>query len=464
MTAPALVVADALARLSPLDWAKLHVPDAVPTRYAPFHRQLVALPDPGEKQARVVFRGAAKTTLVRMLVLHCAVHRRVRGVLLVRNTFGDVRTDTKTIGDLCAARGIPFSKDWDAKMLVVNGVPIWMRTPGSSVRGIQWTDPETGEVVRPELIVIDDLESRESARSVSRTRELGAWMTSDAIATAAQGYPARVVMLGTPITPSALISQAMRRDGLFESWLPPLVVPIHTAAGEPVWPDNYDPTLAPDGDRPGGVPLITWWAEYMLSALPPGTVLFPDALTRWDALPPSSRFPLVVCVDPAGDGVDNTAAVAGCLTPRGVHFVDALSYDGSMMQAPDAVARFVRSLVAQGWQVRGVLVEGVGAWEFFKRDLFSKLAPIRVSSEPAGQLSKVERALPFTRWHGLGLVSADPGLRGSMWDAEFHSFTEDGVTVTQHDDQLDAAVMVGAVLSSGWKIQPEQLASNPPIQ
>ena len=102
MSPTAVEIVEARGVLDPLVWAKANVPGAVPTRYARFHRDLVALPDPGEAQARVVFRGAAKTTLVRILVAHCAIHHRVRGVLVVRNTYGDVRQDVKSLRALAS--------------------------------------------------------------------------------------------------------------------------------------------------------------------------------------------------------------------------------------------------------------------------------------------------------------------------------------------------------------------------
>ena len=42
-------------------------------------------------------------------------------------------------------------------------------TPVAQCVVSNWTNPDTGEVIRPDLAIIDDLETRETARSKTQT-------------------------------------------------------------------------------------------------------------------------------------------------------------------------------------------------------------------------------------------------------------------------------------------------------
>lgn len=453
---------DAKAVKSPLWWLRRHVPASVPSQYAPYHRQLVELPEPGESQLRAVFRGAAKTTVVRGMLAHHAGHRRVRGILLIAATFRDCKNHRQALERSAKLAGYPCHSDSDLEMVVINRVPIWTRSPGGAVRGINWTDPYTGDVIRPDLCVIDDLETRASASSAKgdtkkwdkqgQTEKLQTWLFSDALATGDPGHPMRTIMLGTPITPVSLVAKAMRKEPPFDKWLEPLIVP-YEVDGEPTWPDNYDPTLR------ARMPEITMATEYDMQPLPPGTLLFPPERTQWVDLPANPRWPVVIGVDPAGDGDDATAAVAVARVPRGLHVVDVLHWSGSMDEAPAECGAFVRRVSGHGWNIQGVTVEAnKGAWRFFARDLANDLGgqPAVQTEPPVG--SKVERALPLTVWHKAHAVSAAASLASGPFDVEFHSFTQSGVTVTGHDDLVDALVWAAAPLTNGWQHQPSELA------
>jgi len=443
VTAAALL---ARAAIDPLAWMKLFIPASVPADYATHHRQVCTLPDPGHSQVRVVWRGSAKTTLTRGFVTWCAERGKVRGVLWVRATGADGKADREAIERLCQQRGLNVHHDGVLQMLVVEGVPIWTRSPGGAVRGLNWTNPETGEVVRPDLAIIDDLETRETARSKTQTDNIQTWLFSDALQTGTQSHPLRTIVLGTPITPTCLISKAMRREAPFDTWDEPLVVPVVNADGTPNWPAVYDPGLE------GRVPPITFSTEYLLETLPEGTLYFPPGLTVWKE--PPERLPVIVGVDPSGDGEDATGIAAVGLDAAGLHVVDAVAWNGSAADMPDQVAAFVRRLQAAGHPVHGVLFEANrGAWQWPARTVRELVAPVRVQTE-APRLSKGERAIPVTLWHKSGQVSMSPRLRGTPADSEFHSFTIDEQTVSGHDDVFDAVVWACGAVTKGHTVRP----------
>ena len=270
-----------------------------------------------------------------------AERRKVRGVLWVRATGADGKADREALERICQQRGLTVTHDGVLQMLVVEDVPIWTRSPGGAVRGLNWTNPDTGEVVRPDLAIIDDLETRDTARSKTQTDNIETWLFSDALQTGDQTHPLRTILLGTPITPTCLISKAMRQEPPFDRWDEPLIVPIRGRGGDPNWPEVFDPELELR------VPALTWATEYKLETVPAGTLYFPPNLTVWRDTP--ERLPVIVGVDPAGDGADSTGIAAVGQAPDGLHVVDAMAWAGAAADMPAQVAAFVA-----GYKRRGI--------------------------------------------------------------------------------------------------------------
>lgn len=422
-------------------------PETVPAAYATFHPDLVRLPAPGEKQARVVFRGAAKTTLTRALVLHAIRYRDTSAVLVVRATGIDCKADAAAFEALAPLAGMDVETKLADQMVFINGVPVWLKSPKGKVRGLNHTYSD-GRVVRPDLVVLDDLEDEESARSQTQTDHLSDFLFKSVIPTAGQNIPARVLMLGTPISPTTLIARAMRQEGLFKDWTPPMVTPIVDSEGVPAWPDTWDPSL------PDNVTDDAWATEYLLNPLPSGSLVFPPERTRWVTLDPG-RFLVWVGVDPAGDGADATGIFGVALTPYGLYVVDAEAYTGHSENMPETVGMFVRSLQAKGWKVGGVNVEATGMSTYATPRIRAQVAPIAVVTEPP-LLSKLERAMPLTLWHKKDQVAFAEHLRGTIADVECHTWTRKGATVTGHDDMPDAFTWAAGLATKGWS------ATHPP--
>ena len=444
--ASALDKLEAQAVFDPLRWMRRWTPGAVPAKFAPHHRALVEIPEPGHSQVRVVWRGSAKTTVTRGLVAWMAARGKARGVLWIRANGSDCKADREALQRIAESAGLPYTMDGQLQQIVVNNVPIWTRTPGGAVRGINRVDPISGEVVRPDVTIIDDLETRETARSKMQTDLIETWLLSDALQTGEQMHPMRTMMLGTPVTPTSLVAKAMRREAPFDAWDEPLVAPILNEQGDPNWPEVFDPTLK---DR---VPPITWATEYQLQSLPTGTLYFPPAQTVWADAP--AKCPVWVGVDPAGDGKDATGIAAVALTDSSLWLVDSMRWEGDAAQMPLQVHAFTRRLQAAGHPVAGVLFEAnKGAWSWAAREVRNMLAPITVQAEPP-TTSKGERAIPVTLWHKLGRFKMAPHLQGTNTDTEWHTFTMSESTVSGHDDELDSGVWACGLATKGHTISP----------
>lgn len=435
----------AKAVFDPLAWLRRYAPRSVPARYAPYHRKLVEMPEPGHAQLRAVYRGAAKTTVIRGLVVHGAIRRKARGILLVVATYGKAKEHRQALARLARLAGVSVSTDAEQNLVVIGDVPIWTHTPGGAVRGINWINPATGETIRPNWLIVDDLETRDSARSATQTQEREDWLFSDAMATDESAHPMSTVLLGTPITPNSIVARAMRREPPYEVWDEPLIVPYEDADGNPAWPGQHDPT------RRQRTPAITMATEYDMNPLPPGTLLFPEEATAWRDVP-AGPFPAVLAVDPAGDGPDATAAALVSLTERGLHVVDAIVFDGQMFDAPAAVVTMCERARGLGWEIAAGLVEAVGVAKYVTRELQRELWFTVTSETPRG--GKIDRMLPLTVWHAAGAVSMAPHLKGTRFDLEVHSITQAGQTVTGHDDAPDVLAWACAPLTNGWRTEP----------
>lgn len=418
--------------------------ETVPAQYAPFHRALTELPEPGQAQARVVFRGAAKTTLTRAMVLHAVRYRTVDAIVVVRATAADCKSDAIAYEALAPLAGMVCETRLADQMILLDGVPVWLKSPKGRVRGLNYTYPD-GRTVRPGLIIIDDIEDEESARSATQTQHLSDFVFRSLLPTAGQGLPPRVVMLGTPISPSTLVAKAMRQEPPFDSWLAPLVVPIVDGEGAPAWPDLFDPNLA------SSLPDDVYATEYLLQPLPLGSLVFPPDRTHWVDVQPG-RHVVWVGVDPAGEGADATGIVAAALTEYGLYIVDALNYTGHAENMPETVGRFVRTLQTAGWKVGGVNVESTGLSTFATPLIRAQVAPVSVVTETP-RLSKLERAMPLTLWQREGRLAFAPKLRGTPIDVEVHSWTREGQTVTGHDDMPDAMVWACGLATRGYTVQ-----------
>jgi hypothetical protein len=449
MTSEQRVLA-ARARLSPLVWLKMVSPATVPARYADFHPALTRLPKPGEHQARIVFRGAAKTTLTRATVLHAIRYQLTQGVVLVRATGTDCKNDAVALAALAPLAGMTVETRLADQVTLINGCPVWLKSPKGRVRGLNWTYSD-GTTIRPDLVICDDLEDEESARSTLQTGYLEQFVFSSLIPVGGQNKPVGLILLGTPIGPQTMIAKAMRQEGPFKNWTTPLVVPIIDPDGVPAWPDLYDERLQSQTTDD------SWATEYLLQPLPAGSLLFPPARTRWCTVAPTRQHPVWVGVDPAGDGADATGIVAVTLHQHTIHVVDAHAYTGVSENMPAAVGMFVRSLQAKGWKVAGINVEQTGMSTFATPLIRADVAPVPVVTESPLK-SKIERAMPLTLWHRVNALTISDHLHGSVLDSELHTWQRvTGATVTGHDDMPDALTWAAGLATRAWTVQPPSM-------
>lgn len=435
---------------SPLAWMIARLPTHVPKTFGPHHRDIMQLPARGQAKLVSVWRGSGKTTVLRGTALWAIDTRRTKAVLVIRSAGRSASSEARAYYKAARLAGLGVELRASEAFLLIDDVPIWIRTAGAEVRGLQHTNA-ANEIVRPDLILIDDLETRQTARSKMQTDVLEAWLFADVMQTAGDDG-ATTLFAGTPITSNSLVSRAMNRQAPFDVWAAPAVWPILTPGTDnPTWDEHTEERVAA---KRGGVPAITWATEYLLEPVPEGSVLFPKRFTRWEALEAGAT---VVGVDPSAGGADDTVAVAVRLVRDAdghpaLYVQDCQAWKQAGIGLPRDIAEFARRNNATT-----ISVEAVAGFAFLADEVAAEASPIRVVYEKP-HLGKVDRALPATKWQSTRRMIFNPMLVGTNLDLEWHSFTVDGLTATGHDDHVDAAVWAMGLATSGWSVEPVAMA------
>jgi predicted phage terminase large subunit-like protein len=198
-----------------------------------------------------------------------AIKDQLETNLLLRQDFGDlVGTSQWQVGDFTTANGI--------RVLSVGA--------GTSLRGK--IDLNTG--VRPDCVVIDDLETDDSARSAYQSGNLIDWLFKGVYPAlrAKKDGGAYFRIVGNPITPVSVISQLMKDD---TRNMIKLIYPIIKEDGSPRWPELFSETEIERIKR--DVKIVAFHSEYLLSPLSSEFQLFQEKwlihedvekITDWD--------------------------------------------------------------------------------------------------------------------------------------------------------------------------------------
>lgn len=109
-----------------------------------------------------------------------------------------------------------------SREILLEGGRIVALGAGGKIRGILRRSA-SGQLARPDLVIGDDLEDAEQARSKLRTDRLEEWLFSDvsnlgANMRATFAAPMDLVVIGTTIDVDAMATRAIKRKGRFGSW------------------------------------------------------------------------------------------------------------------------------------------------------------------------------------------------------------------------------------------------------
>lgn len=115
--------------------------------------------------------------------------------------------------------GVPTQIEWGADRIILPTVPdslasgavIDVASLTGAIRGLSLPGPN-GSMIRPDMVIVDDAQTRESAKSPTQTEDRATIITDDVLGLAGPGVPMSAVMLCTVIYPGDLSDKFLDRE------------------------------------------------------------------------------------------------------------------------------------------------------------------------------------------------------------------------------------------------------------
>lgn len=187
----------------------------------------------------ISFRGSAKSTKAEEAIILQACYREFSNCILfgasarlaeqrlhaIRREFEKNQFLRQLFGDL---RGQPWADD---KLELSNGVVIQAMGRGQALRGTK------EEIKRPDLLIFDDIEDRESVRTPEGREKTMQWVLGEAIPMMDTG--GRVRMLANDMDPECLANQLKKPDSQFTVKVYPWEYVDEKGERRPTWPGRF---------------------------------------------------------------------------------------------------------------------------------------------------------------------------------------------------------------------------------
>lgn len=275
----------------------------------PFHREMWAsLDSASRKVAFMVFRGGAKTTLLRLYLAKRVAYLISRTVLFVSKSQGhairsvrwfmrQVEYNTYYRETFILRPGTPWTAEECQVLVGPEQIPVTILALGitGNTRGINLDD------YRPDLIIVDDPSDEENtATPEQRTKTedyiLGSLYNS--LAPMSEAPLAQLAFLQTPLHSQDAISICETDPSWdFKKFS------VFTAAGESAWPQRWttEELLKEKASYVVRGKLYLWMREMECKSIGIGQVSFPDAKNQvrfYEVAPPVNAMVSVLAVDP----------------------------------------------------------------------------------------------------------------------------------------------------------------------
>jgi hypothetical protein len=189
-------------------FAKTFFPEEVPSEFSMLHDRIFEVIDSPDclRKAIAAPRGLGKTTIAKIRACKAILFRESKFIVYLSNSATSAEASTEHIKRMLQSNDIirqffgdvkfsqeGFKDSFSKQSWVAFGeIFVLPRGAGQQVRGLNWMGN------RPELIVIDDLESTESIRSDEQRDKLKKWFLSDLMKTESKySKPAEFIYIDT---------------------------------------------------------------------------------------------------------------------------------------------------------------------------------------------------------------------------------------------------------------------------
>tara|TARA_R110000787_G_scaffold5480_2_gene20047 strand:+ start:5328 stop:6782 length:1455 start_codon:yes stop_codon:yes gene_type:complete len=220
-------------------------PENLRTKSSPLHVKLSDTLVNSERSTAFAFpRGFGKSTYCwELLSAWNILHRKYRYIMFIGSTstiaedmFANVRAQL-TSHPLLGAM-IKIVKNTSSKFFYqINGVNYFLACygAGQQLRGKRF------DAIRPELVVMDDLETTEGVRSQEQRKKMKDWLFADVLPL---DVNCRFFYIGTMLHEDCLlanlISEPLDDERTGQKWATMRFGVIDDLTGEPTWPEKYD--------------------------------------------------------------------------------------------------------------------------------------------------------------------------------------------------------------------------------
>jgi hypothetical protein len=232
----------ARARADVLYFGEVYLPHYFTDEPAPFHRELVELLDIRDRPVVVgAPRGHAKSTLVALAYpLHSLLFGRRRYIVEVSET-EDQAADNVEFIKLELEENERLRQDFgdlrregsweDGDFTTTTGIRVQARGRRQRIRSTRWRQ------YRPDLIVVDDLESDESVRNPRMIERVYKWVRGELYGAAEHGCSFFVI--GNLLARRSVMGRLLFDDELADVVERRLYRAVDEATGEPLWPARW---------------------------------------------------------------------------------------------------------------------------------------------------------------------------------------------------------------------------------
>lgn len=260
---------------------------------ADFQKEIISIleSDPTTSFYIVAFRGSGKSTIVTTAYLlwsilgkqqkkFCVVFGQTRGQAkqYMNNIKAELESNTLLRNDLG-----PFQEDsdeWGGYSIVFKqrNARITVASSEQSVRGLRHGSH------RPDLIICDDVEDMQSAKTKEGRDKTYAWLRGEVIPLG--DVHTRLLVVGNLLHEDSLLmrikSEIENRKsvGIFKDY------PLITASGDCLWRGKYPTDQDLENEKMKISNEVSWQREYLLNIIPDdGQVIYPEWISYYDHLP-----------------------------------------------------------------------------------------------------------------------------------------------------------------------------------
>jgi hypothetical protein len=284
------------------EWFKYYFPTYYSSNPAPFQVQSTkrVLSNPTWYEVRAWSRECAKTSRAMMECLYLTLVKGRKNVLYVSNCWDNAKdllmpiminleTNQRIINDYGKQEGL---YNWEAGLFKTNeGVSYRAIGAGQSPRGSK------NEFARPDIIIIDDIDTDEEVRNLKIIKNKWNWVEQALIPCVSISGNWLILFLGNIIAKDTTITRASKVADCFS------IVNIRDKKGRSTWPErnteeNIDRILSK-------LSFASQQKEYYNNPIEEGTTFKEVA---WDKVPPMQKFKFLVSYgDPAPSNKENKA-------------------------------------------------------------------------------------------------------------------------------------------------------------